>query len=845
MRSTLSRVPVNRRAVIPFSLRSLMPLLVLGALASRAHAASGEPVPTPTTDHASKAPASETGPASQPAPQPSSQTGSSQVPSQTAQATGDTTDDDTAKTLPTVEVQSTRSYAEKNQVPGSTASITAAEVEQTINVMNTEDALKYLPDVLVRKRYIGDTQAPMATRTTGINASARSLIYADDVLLSTLINNNNGNGSPQWFMVSPQEIDRIDVLYGPYSAMFPGNSYGAVTQITTRMPKHFEASADVSVSTQHFNLYGTNENEPAQQYSAMIGDRNGKLSWRLSANHLDSFSQPLTFATITQSITPAGTDLPVVSGGYADRNRTGGAIQVIGAGNLVHTIQDNATLKVGYDFTPTLSATYTLGYWQNDSKAQSQTYLSTATGAPYYGAGSGSVNIGGFAYSANTIAGQFSSNNVEQEHLMQSLKVETHTQGVFDWEMVLSNFYYLQDLSRLSTGLYPAALSGGPGRTTDMEGSGWSTADLKGTWRPQGLGGANIVSFGAHYDQFKLVSPTFTTTNWESGSEGALFSNSVGNTQTTALWLQDVWRLTPSLTATVGARYESWRAYNGSNFSIGSNGVPVSINQPGVSQSGLSPKASLNWDLNDTWSLTGSFGKALRFPTVGELYQTVQTGTTFVQANPFLSPESVLSGELALERHTDNGTIRLSVFDEYVSNALISQTSNIPGFATPVSFTQNVGKTRETGAEIVAQQKDVFIRGLDLSGNLTYVNARILSDPSYVPTTPGATAVGKQTPYVPTWRATLVATWHPDDKWALTAAARYSSRLYATVDNTDVNPSTYQGFESFFVVDVRAHYQIDKHWGAAVGVDNLNNQKYYLFHPFPQRTFYAELKYDL
>ncbi|MEJ0004015.1 MAG: Plug domain-containing protein [Pararobbsia sp.] len=93
----------------------------------------------------------------------------------------------------------------------------------------------------------------LATRTTGINASARTLVYADDVLLSALINNNNGNASPLWFMVAPQEIDRIDVLYGPFSAMFPGNSYGAVAQITTRMPKHFEASLDVSGSTQHFS----------------------------------------------------------------------------------------------------------------------------------------------------------------------------------------------------------------------------------------------------------------------------------------------------------------------------------------------------------------------------------------------------------------------------------------------------------------------------------------------------------------------------------------------------------------------------------------------------------------
>ncbi len=518
---------------------------------------------------------------------------------------------------------------------------------------------------------------------------------------------------------------------------------------------------------------------------------------------------------------------------------------MIGAGNFVHTLQDNATVKLGYDFTPTLSAVYTLGYWQNRSKASAQTYLSTASGSPFYGAQSGNVNIGGFAYSASTIAGQFSSNNVDQEHLMQSLKVGTRTQGLFDWEAIVSNLYYLQDSSRLSTGLYPAALSGGPGRTTDMSGSGWSTFDVKGIWRPQGIAGANIVSFGAHYDQFKLSSPTYSTTNWVSGGNGALFSTSQGKTQTGALWLQDVWRMTPSLQATLGGRYEMWRAYDGFNYAIGSNGVGVPIQQPSLDKSGFSPKASLTWEASELWSVTGSIGKALRFPTVGELYQSVQTGTTFTQANPFLQPERVLSGELAIERHTSEGKLRVSAFSEYVRNALISQTSTIAGFATPVSFTQNVGKTRQLGLELAGQQDHVLINGLTLSGNVTYVNSRILSDDSYVPTTPGATAVGKRVPYVPTWRATVAATYRPDNKWAYTLAARYSSRVYATVDNTDINPATYQGFESFFVMDARVHYQLDKHWSGALGVDNLNNHKYFLFHPFPQRTFYLSLKYTL
>ena len=124
-----------------------------------------------------------------------------------------------------------------------------------------------------------------------------------------------------------------------------------------------------------------------------------------------------------------------------------------------------------------------------------------------------------------------------------------------------------------------------------------------------------------------------------------------------------------------------------------------------------------------------------------------------------------------------------------------------------------------------------------------HVDARILANDSYVPTLAGATSVGKRTPYVPAWRATAVATYKPSPRWTYTLAGRYSTRLYATVDNTDVNPATYQGFEGFFVADARVRAQIDRNWSAAFGVDNLNDRHYFLFHPFPGRTFLAELKY--
>ena len=59
-------------------------------------------------------------------------------------------------------------------------------------------------------------------------------------------------------------------------------------------------------------------------------------------------------------------------------------------------------------------------------------------------------------------------------------------------------------------------------------------------------------------------------------------------------------------------------------------------------------------------------------------------------------------------------------------------------------------------------------------------------------------------PQVPHRRATIVATWRPTDKLSLTAAARYSSRVYGTIDNSDRVGHTWQGFEGFVVADARA-----------------------------------------
>ena len=74
-------------------------------------------------------------------------------------------------------------------------------------------------------------------------------------------------------------------------------------------------------------------------------------------------------------------------------------------------------------------------------------------------------------------------------------------------------------------------------------------------------------------------------------------------------------------------------------------------------------------------------------------------------------------------------------------------------------------------------------------------------------------------------------------------AERYSDRSYGTIDNSDHYADTFTGFSAFFVVDVHVQYRVTPHITGDVGVDNINDREYFLYHPFPQRTVVAQLKY--
>jgi iron complex outermembrane receptor protein len=705
--------------------------------------------------------------------------------------------------------------------------VTASKAQEQINTVNTEDMLKYAPSLVVRKRHYGDTQDPVATRTSGVGASARSLIFVDGVMVSSPIGNNNAAASPHFGVAAPQDVERIDVLYGPFSARYAGNAIGATINITTRMPDHFELYGDALGAVQDFHLYGTSSTPGTWQLSAGVGDRYGAFSWRLSENHLDSTSQPLGLATLTRpaNSSTAGT---VLTGGVNDLNRTAVAIVDIGGTGIEHQVQDTTTLKLAYDFTNGWKLSYLASLFHQDDDANVDSWLQGPSGATAY-AGNSNIN----EYNYNIAASTFSNNvyNWQQTQLAQGVTLASAPDGDFSWELLASRYDYLNDKQRVPTTALPAAFTGGAGTVNRMNGTGWYTLDANGVWR--GFADHEI-SFGLHRDAESFAQTRNNLTDWIAGGLGSVANGASGRTATNAIWLQDIWTLLPGLKFAPGLRYEDWRAYAGSNFSAS---PALNVSQPRIAASTLSPKASLAWQISDSWKATASWGIAYRMPTVTELYQAITTGTVLTVPNPNLKPERASSYELAAEYHTDDSLVRLSLFEEDIGNALLSQSAPLlPGSTSLFSFVQNVDRTRARGLELLVDRYDAFLPGLELMGSLTAVDARVTADTAFV------AAVNKFLPQVPKLRANAMATYRID-AWAFTLGARYSDRSFGTIDNSDPISQTYQGFAGYFVMDARVRYKVNQNWNLSFGVDNLNNDKYFLFHPFPQRTLVMEVHY--
>jgi len=726
----------------------------------------------------------------------------------------------------------TKAATVDRKAPSVTHQILAADLAG-LNLPETGAALNYLPNVFIRQRFIGDKNSLMSIRGTSNRQPGRTLVLADGMLLSNFLGTGFGN-SPRWFLLAPEEIEKIAVSYGPYSSLYAGNSIGGTVLFTTKMPAQSFVAAKGQYIVQDFSEYATKATFPGRTAYVAGGGSVGRLSFFGFFNRLDNDSQPMSFNTINVSQTAApGTGAAATEGGINDVDPSNVARIVYGSEGPTEAVHDLYKVKLGWEFSPELHARYTVAYWINaENRSDPETYLRDTTGSEVWG---GRVETAGRTFTVPTNA--FALSRRDQADVIHALVLAHEPAHGLRFTVSGSLYDVLKDKTFASTTSIPAARTGGPGQATVIGRTGWQNLDALFGWRSlEGPLAAHVPTAGWHFDHFFTEQGQWSMSNWlDFDARTAMTNGTGGATRTQAFYAQDVWTISSAWTLTPGVRWERWEAFDGygqRDF----DGTRVRSAYAERSDDAWSPKLALGWKPAAGWNARLSLARATRFPTVGELFQgSISANGSITQNNPDLEPETDFAKDLTLEHAFTAASARVSVFEEDVRDALVSQSAILPD-GTAFSGVQNVGRVRTRGAEFAYDRHRLFSGAFDLGFNVSYTDAVILGNPGL------PSSVGKQFPRIPKvqWKTTF--TWRATQRFALSGATRWSGEQFNTLNNADTRGG-YGGVDGFFVVDLKAAVAVADGTRLSLGVNNLTDCRYHVFHTMPARTWFAELNW--
>jgi iron complex outermembrane receptor protein len=714
-----------------------------------------------------------------------------------------------------------------------------------VNAFNVEDLMKYAPNFFVRSRYVGDNNGVPGFRGTHSTQSARALVMVDGFVVSNFLGNSFGF-PPAWGIVSPSEVSQFDIVYGPYSARYSGNSMGGIINITTRPPERTEAFGTVQTFVQPYDQYGTHDSfwGWSAEGGFALKQKDGPFSLRVSARRLRNDSQPMQFYQFGYSAANyakplAGTP---VTGAHVDNGLipvTGTNVRapVIGDYSSVDTRQDQLRGQVRFD-SGEVHAEALFTYWWNEEKTlDPKTYLRDANGDPFYGVGNTLVSFDGHTYSLNA-ASTFNWGIARKDEWLAGLKLEAPVLG-FDMRVNLSTLRFARQDALQSNG-YANGKANGAGQLTSQGPTGWYT----GEFAASRTFGAHAIAFGLSGNRYDTDRSVYGTTNWRA-ADGRTFRNrTFGRTRLIGAFVEDEVALAEGLTVTAGLRAEYWRAFGGGLTAVATTGAQagqaVTQRYAARKDSALSPKLALRSEFAPDWVAELSLATATRFPTVGELFQGSLNGDGSFNVNSFdpgLKPEKSKDANLLLRHRIGPVTVTGSLFYQRVRDAIFSYVGFNQNNVSTSSF-KNIDVTRQYGAELIVESRDWPVAGLDTELNAAWIDAvtvRNAADPA---------SEGVQFPRIPRWRL------NGSIRYALTPHLLSSLGFrYASRPNTDLDGlqrgDTYGYTSELFSLDAKLTRRFDNGLRVSAGVNNITNDSAWVFHPYPQRSFLLEAGFSL
>ena len=280
------------------------------------------------------------------------------------------------------------------------------------------------------------------------------------------------------------------------------------------------------------------------------------------------------------------------------------------------------------------------------------------------------------------------------------------------------------------------------------------------------------------------------------------------------VFAQDFWRVTKKLNVNFGGRFDRWHKYEAFSVtrSLTGNQQTTVVNFPEQTENAFSPRISALYQINNNFSVLGSYSKSFRAPTLNELYRSFRVGNVLTLANENLRAERADTFEAGVNftGFARRLNLRGNVFVTEVSNPIVSITLS----STPALITrqrQNVGETRSHGIELDAEYS--IKTNLSFSASYLFVNSRVTNFPA------NTNLEGKFLPQIPHQQLTFQAFYRPIEKFTFSFQGRISDSQFEDDQNT-------LRLRAFFTLDVFAGYRLSNKAEIFTAIENIFNNRY-------------------
>lgn len=720
-----------------------------------------------------------------------------------------------AQSAETVVVTATRNALDLADAPAA-SSVVARETLDLRNVFRLGDALAGLPGVLVRGSALGESFPASGAgilSLRGLPRTARTLVLLDGAPL-----NNALSGAVNASGLAMQTIERVEVVRGPFSALYGGHAMGGVVQLFSAVPERRERYVQVGAGA---------GDVPRSGYAVGLRDRlDTGLGLAFFAGYRRSDGWDASDLVVKTPL--PGRGALVADGADATCTPDGRPAWLVGDKGARPWEQSNVSLSLHHAPLPGWSLAAGVAWSRSHVGATPpRTRLRDADGREVL-AGDLQLGPGGPRIAL-----------AERDFLTQTPSGESELRVHGRAEIALGARAALRlSASWLDAGFrFPqpgptATYAAGPGELVDQPSQ---RADADAHLRIE-ASDTLALTLGVSAHRSSLDRSTWRLASWrDAGTRTEVLGTGEGTTRAVAVYGEAQWQPARWLALYGGLRYDHFVTAGRTT-----QREPPAFDErsPERAAAQWSPKVAAVAALGPRTSLRLSYGEGFRAPTLLDLYsRSAAPGPTagapiVTEASPQLAPERVRSVEAGLDVSLPaRGRLAVSLYAQRLTDLIYRQR------ASPLrNVIVNAGEARVDGVEFELAQPLPDER-LRLLASATHLFRYDLVRNDAVPA-----SVGRRLTDVPRVLY-AVALEGRSGVWSGSLAWRHAGHAFGSGD--DLNLGTVQGvfgaWDRHDVVGLKLARDLGGGAVLSVAVDNVLDARYFQFYRQPGRSVYFEL----